>query len=262
MSAMRFLKGLIKGVTPPFLLDSVRKLLRTDLPRSAISYQGVYTQHNMRWLHEGRFAELHDRYRTLNPFNSLNESRLRQYYACMFAEFAKKVPGDFLSAGISFGVAPHVIYDFVNFETLDKNYHFIDPFLAVNYPGGAQNPYNTDSESVRKQYSEGAPVAFHLALLPDCFPLTGLSDKGLAFIHLNTAHPKAEATSLEYLYEKLNPGGFIVIDDYSFGPGQYDDYDPTIQKIGAKVFSMVTGQGIIQKPLNNESQPVGLEFGN
>lgn len=258
MSTMSFFKHIVKVVTPPFILDFVRKLFRTDLPLSAISYQGVYTSHSMRWLHEGHFADIHDCYRPLNPFNSLNESRLRQYYACMFAEFAKKIPGDFLSAGISFGVAPHVIYDFVNFESLGKRYHFIDPFLAVNYPGGMQNPYNTDIESVKKQYREDAPIVFHQELLPDCFPLAGL-DKGLAFIHLNTAHPKAEATSLEYLYEKLNPGGFILVDDYSFGPGQYDDYDPALKKIGAKVFSLVTGQGIVQKPLDTETISVVVE---
>ena len=253
MSAMSFLKKLIKGVIPPKLLDYLRKKLRTDLPNSAISYQGVYTQHNMRWLHDGRFAEIHDNYRELNPFNSVNESRLRQYLACMYAEFAKTVPGDFLSAGISFGVAPHVIYDFVNFENLNKKYHFIDPFLAVNYPGDSQNPYNTDSEFVRKQYSEDASVVFHLELLPDCFPIAELKN-GLAFVHLNTAHPEAEANSLYYLFEQLNPGGFIVIDDYSFGPGQFDDYDPVIKEIGAKVFSLVTGQGVIQKPLANLSR--------
>lgn len=241
------------------MLNYVRERLRTDLPRHAPSYQGVYTQHSMRWLHEGRFAEIHDQYRKFNPFNSPNETRLRQYFTCMFADFAKRAPGDFLSAGISFGVAPRVIYDFVDFKCLGKTYHFIDPFLAINYPGGGPNPYNTDFEFVRQQYPEDAPVVFHRELLPDCFPLAGL-ERGLAFIHLNTTHPPAEAASLQYLYERLNPGGFMVIDCYSFGNGQFDEYDPAIQAIGAKVFSLVTGQGVIQKPLDVENLSAGLHY--
>jgi hypothetical protein len=254
--ASQAIKSLARAVAPPILWDLARTLCRRDLPFSPSDYQGVVTQHNMRWLHEGRFAEIYDRYRKFNPFNGPNETRLRQYCVCMFAEFSKNIPGDFLSAGISFGVAPRVIYDFVEFERLGKTYHFIDPFLGINYPGDGPNPYNTDFEFVRKQYPVHAPVVFHKALLPDCFPLEGLI-RGLAFIHLNATHPSAEAASLPYLYEKLNQGGFIVIDDYSFGAGQFGDYDPVIQSIGAKAFSLVTGQGIIQKPLNPDHSTTG-----
>ena len=254
MRPSRFLGRLARKILPATMLNYMRGRFRMDLPRNAPSYQGVYTQHSMRWLHEGRFAEIYDRHRTCNPFNPPNETRLRHYSACMFAEFSSMVPGDFLSAGISFGVAPRVIYDFVEFERLDKNYHFIDPFLGANYPGEGINPYNTDFDFVRRQYRQEAPVVFHRAFLPDCFPLNGL-ERGLAFVHLNTTHPEAEAASLQYLYEKLNPGGYIVIDSYSFGKGGFVVYDPVIQKIGAKVFSLVTGQGIIQKPLVGGNLP-------
>jgi hypothetical protein len=257
MSAMQLLKRVVRRMIPAPLLNYLRQRLKTDLPRDALSYQGVYTQHNMRWLHEGRFAEIHDRYRTLNPFNSPNESRLRHYCVCMFAEFSRPVPGDFLSAGISFGVAPRVIYDFVEFERLGKTYHFIDPFLGINYPGDGPNPYNMDFEFVRRQYPPDAPIAFHRALLPDCFPLQDLTTQGLAFVHLNTTHPSAEAASLRYLYETLNPGGFIVIDSYSFGAAGFSFYDPVLKRIGAHVFSLVTGQGIIQKPLHLDSSRDG-----
>jgi O-methyltransferase len=234
-----------KAVTPPVLWGLARKLLKRSLPTS---YQGVATQHNMRWLHEGRFAEIYDRHSRLNPYTIPNETRLRQYLDCMFAEFAKHVPGDFLSAGISYGVAPRVIYDFVDFARLGKTYHFIDPFLGINNPGETIAPYNTDFEFVRNQYAADAPVKFHLGLIPDCFPLAGL--EALAFVHLNTSHVVAEAASLPYLYERLSPGGIILIDYYSFGFGQFAGYDPAIEQVGASVFSMITGQGVIRKPLD------------
>lgn len=239
-------KNFTKAVTPPFLWGLLRKLFGRNLTPHQVSYQGVVTQHSMRSLHEGSFAGIYDRHFRLNPFNASNETRLRQYNACMFAYFAKTIPGDFLSAGISHGVAPRVIYDFVEFARLGKIYHFIDPFSGINYPGKGDNVYNTDVRFVLGQYPFDAPIEVHQKLIPDCFPLDGL--ERLAFAHLNTTHPEAEAASLEYLYEKLSPGGFILIDFYSFGQGQYDAYDPIVEKIGASVFSLVSGQGVIHKP--------------
>jgi hypothetical protein len=237
--------NIARAVTPPVLWGMARKLLH----RSPLtSYQGVITQHNMRLLHEGRFAEIYDRHSPLNPFTGPNETRLRQYLDCMFAEFAKEIPGDFLSAGISYGVAPRVIYDYVSFERLGKIYHFIDPFLGINNPDETISPYNTDSEFVRNQYSADVPIKFHLELIPDCFPLAGVDS--LAFVHLNMGDVVAEAASLQYLFDKLSPGGFILIDYYSFGQGQFNSYDSAIKKVGASVFSMVTGQGVIRKTLN------------
>lgn len=246
--ACQTIKGLLKAITPPFLWEAARKLRQSHLPPPPSEYQGVITHHSMRCLHEGRFADIHDRYRALNPQNDTNLTRLRQYCACMFAEFAKGVPGDFLSAGISYGIAPRVIYDFVEFESLGKTYHFIDPFSGINNPSeGGTHQYNTDVDFVRRQYSTDAPIQIHRDLIPDCFPLEGL--KALAFVHANTTHAVAEAASLPYWYEKLSPGGFIVIDFYSYGLGQYAHFDPVIERIGASVFSLVTGQGVIQKPM-------------
>ena len=218
------------------------------LPPSPPFYQGVQSHHNMDVLHRGRFAEIYDRWRSLNPHSSPNETRLRHYMSCMFAEFSGNVQGDFLSAGISYGVAPHVIYDFVEFEKLGKTYHFIDPFLGINNPndGGAMSPYNTDVNFVRQQYPVGAPVRIHQTTIPDCFPLDGLD--ALAFAHLNVTVAVAEADSIDYLYKKLSSGGFIIIDYYAFGRGNFEVYDQAIKKAGASIFTLVTGQGVIHKP--------------
>lgn len=184
------LRNLLKGITPPILWNVARSL-RPAAP-SLPDYQGCITHHSMRWLHEGRFAEIHDHFRALNPQNHPNLTRLRQYCACMFAEFAKGVPGDFLSAGISYGVAPRVIYDFVEFECLGKTYHFIDPLSGINNPStNGIYEYNTDVEFVRRQYAANAPIQFHRELIPDCFPLAGLD--ALAFVHLNVTHPPSRS---------------------------------------------------------------------
>lgn len=249
MSQQRNLVGVLRDITPPFLWSFLRRHFGRNFHEVAlVNYQGVTTQHSMRCLHEGYFAQLYDRYRTLNPNNSEHLTRLRIYNACLFAELAKAVPGDYLSAGISYGVAPRIIYDFVEFWKLGKTYHFIDPFTGANNPADKQvHRYNEDAAFVKQQYPANAAISIHKALIPNCFPIDSIDS--LAFVHLNVTHPPSEAASLAYLYEKLSPGGFILIDYYGYGAGQYEWFDPIEDQLGIRIFGMVTGQGVIQKPL-------------
>jgi len=250
LSRKKKLLSVLRDITPPFIWATLRQRFGQYFPDIAsVNYQGVSTQHSMRCLHEGYFAQLYDRYRTLNPNNSENLTRLRIYNACLFAEFARAVPGDYLSAGISYGIAPRIIFDFVKFWQLSKAYHFVDPFTGSNNPADKKNhPYNEDVSFVIQQYPSNAAIKIHKALIPNCFPIDDI--ELLAFVHLNVTHPPSEAASLSYLYDKLSPGGFILIDYYGYGTGQYEWFDPVEDQLGIKIFSMVTGQGVIQKPLD------------
>lgn len=249
MGYRQAMKGWLYEMTPPFLWRTLHKIFGYRSPEAAINYQGVTTQHSMRSLHEGYFAQIYDKFRTLNPSNSEHLTRLRVYNACMFADFCKGIPGDFLSAGISYGVTPRVIYDFVDFGTLQKTYHFIDPFTGVNNPSKSKiNIYNTDINFILKQYQNDSPIKLHKNLIPDCFPLKSLEQ--LAFAHLNVTDEVAESSSIPYLYSKLSPGGIILIDYYCYGSGQFEVYEPIAASLGVEIFELVTGQGVIHKNFN------------
>ena len=237
----------IKQFVPPIIFNLVKNFFAPTLSiYQNINYQGVTTVHNMRCMHEGFFAKIYEQYRLLNPINTPEVTRLRHYFACMFAEWTKNIAGDFLTAGISYGVAPRVIYDFVDFSSLGKIWHFIDPFTGENVPKGYY--YNTDPEIVKKQYPEDAKIILHKQRIPDIFPIRSI--EYLAFVHLNSNACAAEAESLPYLFEKLSPGGIILIDVYAFGNGAFEAYDEKINKLGASVFTMVTGQCVIRKNID------------
>ena len=247
------IKSIIKQCVPPIIWNFAKALApKAELGGriagcyQSIDYQGVSTVHNMRCMHEGSFARYYEQYRGLNPANGPEVTRLRQYLACMFAEWTKGVKGDFLSAGISYGVAPRVIFDFIDFPSLGKVWHFIDPFTGANVPDGYF--YNTDLEIVIKQYPPGARIVFHKHYIPDVFPINSI--ESLAFVHLNATDCSAEAESLPYLYEKLSPGGIILIDMYAFGNGAFETYDVKIEELGASAFTMVTGQCVIRKDID------------
>jgi hypothetical protein len=109
---------------------------------------------------------------------------------------------------------------------------------------GVREQYNTDAAFVRQQYQDDPSVLVHVANIPECFPLSGLGR--LAFVHLNTGNTIAEAASLPYLYACLSVGGFILIDKYAISHGYRADYDLTLARIGASIWTLPTGQGVIR----------------
>ena len=156
--------------------------------------------------------------------------RYRCYNVATLAMQCRDVAGDFVFAGISYGVSARVLYDFVEFEKLGKVFHLIDPFTAFNPNDrrGRSDFYNTDPDYVRAQYPVDAPVKICRDIIPDA--LTGIG--GIAFAALNTTNPPAETASLPILFNKLAAGGIIVIDTYGMIGGRFADYDPSVRKTG------------------------------
>lgn len=235
-------KETIKRATPPFLWDWLLKRRNPGNPFRGIDYQGVQTMH-MPWpLHHGRYAELYDKFYSLDPAIPFNATRYRIYNHCMFALLCRNVPGDFVSAGVSFGVSPRIIYDYVNFESLGKTLHLIDGFDGAT-GNGIKPSYNTDAELVRRQYPANASIKIHKKLIPDA--ITGLGP--IAFAGLHTGNKDAECASLPMLYERLSLGGWIFIDQYCQANGYHESYNPVFEKLGVTPFWFPSGQCAITK---------------
>lgn len=229
----------VKAILPPILWDKLRK--GRDVPPSA--YQGVQTIHDMALLHSGAFGEAFDKAAAADTVDSMERIRLRVYNAAFLASLTNDVPGDFLFGGVSFGIAPRVLYDMVP----RRRFHMVDPFTGEDISGQVRPSYNTDPEAVRRQYPADAPITMHRVRIPDGLPLPGVDR--LAFVHLNTTVPKAEAESLPGLYSLLSPGGIILIDAYAMsGLEGRRSYDPALDALGIAPFVLVTGQGVVVKP--------------
>lgn len=228
----------LRALTPPLVWQFLKRLSGRPPLRS---YQGVVTPFDMSALHTGRFADVFDAANRNDPTCSSDLLRLRAYLAYLFAEVARRVRGDYLAAGISFAVAEKVVYE-LTLKGTARTFHLIDPFLDHRDTG-----YCKDPAFVADLFGRDAAVRFHLAAIPDAFPIT-LPD-GLAFAHLDTGDEDAELASLPYLVGCMNQGGVIVIDSY--GLGQFAArYDAVAQRCGAAVFTLPTGQGVLMRSTN------------
>jgi|WetSurMetagenome_2_1015567.scaffolds.fasta_scaffold131413_3 hypothetical protein len=245
-----------RQITPPLLWRIAKRTLgikdrvvKPDIPEDYrdANYQGVTTKHNARPMHVGRFADIYEQHQPLDPYVPLNVTRYRIYNLCYFANLCRNIEGDFVVAGVSFGVGPRVIYDFVEFPMIGKTFHFIDPFMGIDNSEQKNKieKYNDNFTYVRSQYPEDARIKFHRKTIPDALPLSE-ADR-FAFVHLNTADYKAEALSLPLFFEALSRGGVLVIDNYAIDDGHFDIYDPAMRQIGVEPLWLPSGQCVILK---------------
>ena len=122
-----------------------------------------------------------------------------------------------------------MVYEFVDFPTLDKTFHLIDPFEGIvsNDSGRIATNYNRDPDYVLRQYPPDSPIVLHRKRVP--FRLPG----PLAFVFTDTGNPAAAADSLPIFYQALSPGGILVAFEY----GQKTErYEPFLKQIGVTPF--------------------------
>lgn len=191
-----------------------------------VEHQGVTTRHSTLPMRSGAYAAAFARFASLDPHVESKDLQYRLYNVERAAALARDVPGDYLFAGISYGVAPRVVYDAIDFGQLDKVMHLVDPFSGIDRRDSIEtrDSYNADESYVRRQYPPGARVRIHRNTIPDALPVA----ERLAFVHLNTGDRHSEAASIGPLYDALSPGGVMLIDAYGQGAGAFATYDPVV----------------------------------
>jgi len=241
-------------VTPPFLFEALNAWTGRRNASQGQTYQGVTTDYDAGPLHGGRYGEAYDKYRSLDPNIPYNRLRYRYYNVAMASFLAREAEGDYLCAGVAYGVAPRILYDVAELHLLDKSLHLVDPFNAIwdSKSTATRAYYHEDPSIVARQYPAQAKVRIHRGLIPDALPLPGVSR--LAFIYLDTSDAEAEVASLPPLWSQLSPGGIVIIDHYGRDDGRaFAIYDPVFAKLGAAPLWFPSAQAMLMKPrLSND----------
>lgn len=225
-----------RRVTPPILWDAylrARNLGRT-LPWRAFRHMATCADTSV--LFEGRFAECHERNSHLSSY--ADSYRYRHYNCCFFAARCRSIPGDFVCAGVASGATAKTAYDFVDFPTLGKKFHLIDPFDAGADGGRISANYYTDPHYVLAQYPPGAPVVLHRERIPLRLP------GPLAFVMTDTGNAEAAAAAMTDFYAALSPGGIIICDEFNRDAGRFQKVFATL---GIAPFWLPSGQCVVFK---------------
>jgi O-methyltransferase len=171
--------------------------------------------------------------------------------------------GDFVECGVFRGHFTWVVSEVVGFADAARTFYLYDTFegFAPAYSSQADFPdwpeFFDFANAIYKDprnYTEvlrrfGGRPNFRIVrgILPDILSET-VPDK-IAYLHLDLNSPAAEVGTLEILFDRIVPGGFLVLDDYgwsAYRKGKAAE-DAFMAQRGYQILELPTGQGLVVK---------------
>jgi predicted O-linked N-acetylglucosamine transferase (SPINDLY family) len=173
----------------------------------------------------------------------------RRYILAMAAFHCQHLDGDFVECGAYQGVGAKTVIDYLGGRDFPKTFWLYDVFehneKMVNHSMQAHGPQLY--QQVVKRFKDYPNVKILKGFLPDVLA-EGAPEK-IAYLHLDLNQAPAEIATLDALFERVVPGGMIILDDYEmvFYRAQKLAEDEWFGKRGYKVFPLPTSQGFVIK---------------
>ncbi len=173
------------------------------------------------------------------------------------AKNALLVEGDFVECGVFKGFCSEVIMKYLDFGNLSRQAYLYDTFAGLPEKTSTEEERRNwdytqfDPEvvysAVQKKFSTYNNVNIVRGIVPDTFEVA--APEKIAFLHIDMNSVQAEMLALEYLFDKVVPGGMIVLDDFgwSCNVNQMKAELEFMNKRGYAVLEMPTGQGVVIK---------------
>jgi hypothetical protein len=173
----------------------------------------------------------------------------RRYILCCAACHALRLEGDFVECGALHGTAVKTVIDYFGREAFAKDFWVYDTFDTNPVPGHQfQGQEAGLFERVQARFAGYRRVRLVKGLLPAS--LEGNSPARIAYLHLDLNNAGFEIAVLEALFDRLVPGGLLVLDDYEWS-GAYRSQkaaeDPWFSARDYRVMPLPTGQGLVIK---------------
>lgn len=224
---------------------------------------GLFTVHSTTWRKDPKFQRAYQRgLLTTNGDDPKHEWRV--HIALWCASHAARLSGDFVECGVFVGFISSSIMEYLDWNSLKKQFYLVDSFegpsfelyndeeIAKGMVTKARNlkelgGYHYPIERVRKNFSEWKNVNFIKGFIPDVLPQVPAKSVCYLHIDLNCAAPEVEA--LAFFWEKIVPGGIILLDDYAYSTleVQNKEMNKFAARKGISIASLPTGQGLIIK---------------
>lgn len=173
----------------------------------------------------------------------------RRYILACAAYHCVQLPGEFVECGVYLGTSLKTVVDYLGGPAFPKNFWGYDSFDIEFITGeklaGRENEL---FEKVSQRFAQYPRVKLVRGMLPDTL-LKSIPEK-ISYLHLDLNHAEGEIAVLELLFERIVPGGIIILDDYEWAGmhrAQKKAEDPWFDQRGYRVFPLPTGQGIVLK---------------
>ena len=174
----------------------------------------------------------------------------RRYVLACAAYHCVQLDGDFVECGAYTGVGVKTVIDYLGGPTFPKDFWIYDLFEheegMLHHPMPEHGPGLY--ERVRQKFEPYPQVKIFKGHIPEVFDRQ--SPDAIAYLHIDLNEAPAEIATLDAFFDRVVPGGLIVLDDYEWsGPYRKQKLaeDPWFQQRRYRVFPLPTGQGIVIK---------------
>jgi hypothetical protein len=183
------------------------------------------------------------------------------------AACAARLEGDFVECGVNRGFLSSAIMDYLNWDSLRKHFYLLDTFrglderfvspadkasgaLEKNIKSLASGFYAQGIEEVRANFSEWKNISLIEGSIPETLPQ--VRAEKIAYLHLDMNCSEPEIAAIQFFWDRLVPGAFVLLDDYAYYGylSQKLAMDKFAQEKRIKILSLPTGQGLLMKPLD------------
>jgi hypothetical protein len=190
----------------------------------------------------------------------------RVHIGLWVAYSASRLAGDFVECGVNRGFMSSAIMEYLDWDALGKKFYLLDTFagpddlflgeeerklgaLERNEHYLSSGFYVRGVETVRANFSQWKNVRIIQGPVPET--LKAIDAREIAFLHLDMNSSFPEVQAFNFLWERMIPGGFVLLDDYAhydFYKAQKSPMDAVAKEKGLRIASLPTGQGLLLKP--------------
>jgi O-methyltransferase len=174
----------------------------------------------------------------------------RRYVLACAGYHCVHLDGDFVECGCYQGVGVKTVADYLGGVDFPKQFWAYD--LFEHAPGMRHHAMPDHGPElfarVREKFSAYPQIKIIKGEIPAVFAAN--SPQRICYLHLDLNEVEAELAALESLFDRIVPGGIIILDDYEWAMGyrrQKLAEDPWFEARGYRVFPLPTGQGLVIK---------------
>lgn len=178
----------------------------------------------------------------------------RKWTLWQLLRLVAEVDGDTAECGVFEGASSWLICRANQAGARPRTHHAFDSFEGVSKPSAEdgeywEEGYMSAGEDVvlRNLAPFRDQVTLHKGWIPDRFP--DVADRRFAFVHVDVDLAQPTRDSLEFFYERMNPGAVLLCDDYGFTscPGATSAIDGFLEGRPEKMISLDAGGGFFIK---------------
>lgn len=235
--------------------NDLRFILQTRAARVIMpGYRFKWPQ--MNWLHDPWFNTFLARFGEMRSLDTERRWMIRQ-----LVRLTESVPGDTAECGVFAGAGSYLICSMnAAGKQHRRHHHVFDSFEGLSRPGALDGKHWTKGDLargedvVRRNLSDFADaVTLYKGWIPERFG--EVAAKRFSFVHVDVDLYEPTRDSLVFFYERLNPGGVLLCDDYgsTVCPGATRAADELLRDKPEKMVAMASGGGFLIKGLHTSA---------